>query len=64
VGRQTLERLEGYGDYAKWIWSQFEPYAGDRVLEFGSGLGSLARLAVDREHLYITDFKIRRISNT
>lgn len=55
VGRQTLEILEGHGEYAKWIYSQIEPHLGDRVLEFGSGLGSLARLAVDREHLYITE---------
>lgn len=56
VGRQTLERLETHGEYARWIFSQFEPHIGQRVLEFGSGLGSMARHLTDREQVFITDY--------
>jgi glycosyltransferase involved in cell wall biosynthesis len=55
VGRSTLERLETYGGYAKLIMEQLSPYLGQRVLEFGSGIGSLARLNTHRERLILTD---------
>ncbi|MBI1290075.1 glycosyltransferase [bacterium] len=57
VGRQTLERLETYGGYAKLIMQQLGPHIGDRVLEFGSGIGSLGRLIMDRDHVFLTDFR-------
>lgn len=56
VGRQTLERLEGYKEYGSYLYSHFQPHIGQRVLEFGSGIGSLARLLLDREKLWATDF--------
>jgi glycosyltransferase involved in cell wall biosynthesis len=56
VGRQTLERLESYKEYAEYLFGQFEPHLGKRVLEFGSGIGSLARMILDRERIWITDF--------
>ncbi len=56
VGRQTLEILESHGEYSKWIWSHIKPHLGRRVLEFGGGLGSLARFALDREQLIVTDY--------
>jgi glycosyltransferase involved in cell wall biosynthesis len=55
VGRQTLERLESYGGYAKLIMDNLRPYLGDRVLEFGSGIGSLSRFALDVERLWVSD---------
>jgi len=56
VGRQTLEKLETYGGYAKLIMQQIGPHIGDRVLEFGSGIGSLGRLILDRERVILTDY--------
>ncbi|CAN5367742.1 hypothetical protein BH09SUM1_BH09SUM1_19830 [soil metagenome] len=56
VGRATLERLETYGGYARLIMGQIGPHLGDRVLEFGSGIGSLARLILNKERLIISDY--------
>lgn len=56
VGRKTLERLESYAGYSRLIKEQFHPYMGDRVLEFGSGIGSIGRLILDRERVVLTDY--------
>jgi glycosyltransferase involved in cell wall biosynthesis len=55
VGRATLERLESYGGYARLIMEQLRPHLGNRIVEFGSGIGSLARLLLDKELLVATD---------
>ncbi|MCC5877423.1 MAG: glycosyltransferase [Candidatus Sumerlaeia bacterium] len=56
VGRKTLERLESYAGYSRLILDQFRPHMGDRVLEFGSGMGSIGRLILDRERVVLTDY--------
>jgi glycosyltransferase involved in cell wall biosynthesis len=55
VGRETLEKLETYGGYARLIMNQLSPHIGERVMEFGSGIGSLARLILNRERVILTD---------
>lgn len=55
VGKETLERLESYAGYSRLIVQQFRPYLGNRVLEFGSGIGSIGRLILDRERLVLSD---------
>ncbi len=55
VGRQTLERLEIHSTYASQLVKRLRPYMGERVLEFGAGIGSLSRHLLDREQLYVTE---------
>lgn len=56
VGKETLEKLESYSGYARLIMDQFSPYLGDRVLEFGSGIGSLARRVLHKDRVVLTDY--------
>ncbi len=55
IGRQTLERLEIHSTYAGQVISQLRPYMGNKVLEFGAGIGSLSRHLLDREELHVTE---------
>lgn len=55
VGKETLEKLESYSGYARLIMRQFSPHLGARVLEFGSGIGSLARDILEKDRVVLTD---------
>lgn len=42
VGKETLKTLEGFDEYADWMYDKVRPYLGKRVLEIGSGIGNYA----------------------
>lgn len=56
VGKQTLERMETYGGYADYIIQHLRPHFGDRALEFGAGIGTIAHRNLDRERLFVTEY--------
>jgi len=37
---ETLRRMEGAGNYNRWLLSRAKPYLGRRVLDVGAGLGT------------------------
>jgi glycosyltransferase involved in cell wall biosynthesis len=55
VGYVTLRRLERLHRYNEWIWSRLRPFVGQRVLEVGSGTGSMTRLLYGRDLIVATD---------
>ncbi|MHB0969533.1 MAG: glycosyltransferase [Thermoanaerobaculia bacterium] len=55
VGYVTLRRLERLHRYNGWIWERLRPFIGQRVLEVGSGTGSMTRLLYGRDLVVATD---------
>jgi glycosyltransferase involved in cell wall biosynthesis len=58
-GYQTLLRLSRAERYNRWMFRQLAPHLGQRVLEIGSGIGSLTRYLVGRELVVATDVNPR-----
>jgi glycosyltransferase involved in cell wall biosynthesis len=54
-GYVTLERMASLRNYNRWIWDALAPYAGQRILEVGSGTGNMTRLLYGRELIVATD---------
>ncbi|MCC7175992.1 MAG: glycosyltransferase [Bryobacterales bacterium] len=55
-GRGLLNNLTGTPQYLRWVARILRPYAGDRVLEIGAGIGNLtARLLSDTVQYTATD---------
>ncbi len=44
-----LEIMSQSLNYRDWIYSQFSPYIGDRVVELGAGIGNFTRLMTQKE---------------
>jgi SAM-dependent methyltransferase len=55
VGAETLDRLAEAVRYNGWMFDRIRPWIGDRVLEIGSGIGTLSAFLVDRPRLVVTD---------
>jgi SAM-dependent methyltransferase len=55
VGAATLDRLADAVRYNRWMFDRIRPWIGSRVLEIGSGIGTLSTFLVDRERLVLTD---------
>lgn len=54
-GQKTLKRMAGLHRYNAWLWSKVAPYVGTRVLEVGSGIGSMTRFFSSRDLVVATD---------
>jgi glycosyltransferase involved in cell wall biosynthesis len=66
-GYQTLLRLARAERYNRWMFRQLAPNLGQRVLEIGSGIGSLTRFLVGRDLVVATDVNpryLRMLANT
>ena len=55
AGYRILQRMQRVSRYNAWMWSQLEPYIGQRVLEVGSGVGNMTRFMLQRDRLIATD---------
>lgn len=55
LGATTLERLTDAPAFNRWMYSRFEPWLGNSVLEVGSGIGNLSQFFVERERVVLTD---------
>lgn len=51
IGVETLRRMATVGRYNDWIYEEIAPYAGQRLLEVGCGIGNMSEYFVDRELL-------------
>jgi SAM-dependent methyltransferase len=55
VGAETLDRLADAVRYNGWMFDRIRPWIGARVLEIGSGIGTLSAFLIDRARLVLTD---------
>lgn len=55
AGYTTLRRLDRLQRYNRWIWDRVRPWVGQRVLEVGSGTGTMTRFLYGRELIVPTD---------
>lgn len=55
LGATTLERLTDAPAFNRWMYSRFDPWLGNSVLEVGSGVGNLSQFFVERERVVLTD---------
>ena len=54
---QTLQKMKKLRRYNQWIFSQFRPFIGKRVLEIGSGIGNITKFLLDRDLVIATDLE-------
>jgi glycosyltransferase involved in cell wall biosynthesis len=54
-GYYVLRSLAGARGLNRWMFSKFEPYIGERVLEAGCGIGNFTEQLLDRERLVCID---------
>jgi len=55
VGSETLRRMASVSRYNDFIWQRLRPYAGQRILEVGCGIGNFTYYFVDREKVVAVD---------
>ena len=55
VGYETLRRMSTVARYNDWIFDEIAPYAGQRILEVGCGIGNMTEYFVDRQLLVGVD---------
>jgi glycosyltransferase involved in cell wall biosynthesis len=55
AGYRTLLRMSQAQRYNRWMFQQLSPHVGQRVLEIGSGIGSLTRHLLGRELVIASD---------
>jgi glycosyltransferase involved in cell wall biosynthesis len=66
-GYQTLLRLARADRYNRWMFRELAPFLGRRVLEIGSGIGTLTRFLVGRDLVVASDVNpryLRMLANT
>ena len=56
AGYDTLSTMDSLRNYNAWLWKQISPYVGQRILEAGSGTGTITRFLAQREKLLCVDF--------
>lgn len=56
AGEKTLQRVARLARYNAWLWEQVSPYIGKRILEVGSGIGTMTRYFLGRELILATEF--------
>ncbi|MGD9765269.1 MAG: glycosyltransferase [Candidatus Binatia bacterium] len=55
AGHTSLRRLRRAGRYNEWIWGCLRPYAGERVLEVGCGIGTYTHFLRNHPLVIATD---------
>jgi glycosyltransferase involved in cell wall biosynthesis len=56
-GRGVLNDLTGTPQYLSWISRKLRPYAGDKILEVGAGIGNVAGRLMGRRLMYVAGEK-------
>jgi glycosyltransferase involved in cell wall biosynthesis len=55
-GHIALHRLSALRKYHSFLWTQVEKDAGQKVVEVGAGIGNIAPLLLNREHVWLADY--------
>jgi glycosyltransferase involved in cell wall biosynthesis len=58
-GATTLRRVARLSRYNAWLYDQISPFVGRRILEVGSGIGTMTRYLLDRELVVASDINPR-----
>ena len=53
--KTSMAAVEGLENYNGWLWAQLREHVGRRVLEAGSGSGTMTRYLLDRERVVCVD---------
>ena len=56
-GEKTLRRASRLSRYNAWLWEQIAPFTAQRILEVGSGIGTMTRFFLGREFVLATDIE-------
>jgi 2-polyprenyl-3-methyl-5-hydroxy-6-metoxy-1,4-benzoquinol methylase len=67
IGPETLRRVRALERYNEWIVREIRPWAGRRVLEVGSGIGTFSRFFLESDLLVLSDIReeyLRRLRET
>ena len=54
-GEKTLRRTSRLFRYNSWLWEQIAPFTAHRILEVGSGIGTMTRFFLGRDLVLATD---------
>ena len=54
-GHRTLEAIAPLQRYHRFLWRTVSRYAGERVVEVGSGIGNITQFLIEREQVWVTD---------
>ena len=57
AGEKTLRRASRLFRYNTWLWEQIAPFTAQRILEVGSGIGTMTRYFLGREFVLATDIE-------
>ena len=60
---EALNSVSKCESYNRWVFSLFERYVGDSVLEIGSGLGDISKFFKNRKRLVLVDNNKKFISH-
>src|SRR5262245_60517363 len=63
AGKKTLQRVANLSRYNTWLWEQIARFTGQRVLEVGSGIGTMTRFFLGRELVLATDVETRYLEH-
>jgi SAM-dependent methyltransferase len=63
VGTDTLDQLEGTDRYNRWLFERVASAVGSRVLELGTGTGTMTRFLLDRDLVVGVDVVDRFVTN-
>lgn len=63
IDTETLMRLKGMRNYPGWIYNKMKPFLGTRILELGSGMGTISKYLVAKDrYVTLTDYNEDYIS--
>ncbi len=54
-GHRTLESIAPLQRYHRFLWDTVSSYAGERIVEIGSGIGNITQFLIEREKVWVTD---------
>lgn len=57
----TLRRMQRLARYSTWLYRQFEPFVGHRVLEVGAGMGTMTQHLRHAREIVATDVQPRYV---
>lgn len=55
IGSETLRRMAAITRYNDYVWERLAPYAGQRILEVGCGIGNFTHYFLDRQQIVAVD---------
>lgn len=61
--RSSLETMKAAVNYNEWIFSNFKPYIGSKIIELGAGIGNFIDFLHDRDLVVAVDYDKQSIKH-